>query len=294
VLGTDSPGFLYRNIIFPCTFAFIHLNAMEDIRITYIQSSLHWEDPDANLKMLGAKIGEAPETDLLILPEMFSTGFSMKPELFAQDMNGSSVHWMKEMAQHKKCAITGSIIVREGGRFYNRLIWMRADGSLVYYDKRHLFRFGGEHEHYTAGTEKLCIQLKGWNIRPLICYDLRFPVWSRNRWKKRNEVPEAEYDLLLYTANWPERRNFAWKTLLLARAIENQAYVAGVNRVGTDGTGLSHTGDSVLINYKGDVLSKPNSGLEMQETILLSASELAAFRASFPAGMDADQFTIKA
>ncbi|MFI5149461.1 MAG: amidohydrolase [Bacteroidia bacterium] len=267
---------------------------MEDLRITYIQPDLHWEKPAENLNMLGNKIRETPATDLIILPEMFSTGFSMKPELYAQEMSGTTVQWMREQAGKKNCVVTGSVIIQEKGCFYNRLIWMTPEGNYACYDKRHLFRHGGEQEHYEAGTERINIAFKGWSVRPLICYDLRFPVWSRNRYKNKDTEPEAEYDLLIYTANWPEVRSYAWKTLLLARAIENQAYVVGINRIGIDGKGMQHAGDSAVINFKGELLSKANSNLDTQETILLSASALKEFRTSFPAGMDADQFTINA
>jgi omega-amidase len=267
---------------------------MEDIRITYIQSDLHWEKPADNLLMFSDKIAQAPDTDLIILPEMFSTGFSMKPELFAQEMGGTSVQWLKEMAVKKGCVIMGSLIIAEGKDYFNRLIWMKPDGTWMMYDKRHLFRFGGEQNHYHAGSAKMKTQLKGWNVCPLICYDLRFPVWSRNQWNTQGPAPVADYDLLIYTANWPERRSHAWKTLLMARAIENQAYVAGINRVGKDGNDIYHAGDSALIDFKGEKLSKNNSGEELQETISISYSALTEFRKSFPAGMDADQFTIKA
>jgi omega-amidase len=271
-----------------------YLIRMQDLRITYIQSTLCWEDPERNLELFQSRLTETPATDLIILPEMFSTGFSMKPEIFAQDMQGTTVSWMRSMAKAKQCVITGSIMIAEQGHYVNRLVWMKPDGTWEAYDKRHLFRYGGEQNHYTPGKERKCMHWKGWKICPLICYDLRFPVWARNTWTAKGDTLEAAYDLLIYTANWPERRSFAWKSLLPARAIENQAYVAGINRVGKDGHEMDHTGDSAILNFRGEVMSRPNSNQEMQETITLSASALQEFRTSFPAGMDADQFTIKA
>jgi omega-amidase len=266
---------------------------MEDLKISYIQSNLHWEFPEENLRMFSRKIaGITEETDLIILPEMFTTGFTMHPSLYAQTMDGIAVEWMKETALERNCVIAGSMAMEEGVKHFNRFLWVRPDGSTEQYDKRHLFGYGGEDAHYTAGSEKLITGLKGWKVRPFVCYDLRFPVWSRNRWKQSGEKLEAEYDLAIYAANWPERRSLPWKTLLAARAMENQVYVTGVNRVGVDGEGLEYAGDSAVISFKGDLLSKPNSGTELHETITLSYKELMDFRLSFPAGRDADEFTL--
>jgi len=266
---------------------------MQDLHITYLQSSLHWESSEENRKMFGTKLEAITGvTDLILLPEMFNTGFSMNPEVTAEGMDGSTIRWMRDMAQRKSCVIAGSVAIEENGNYFNRMVWMKPDGTLEKYDKRHLFRYGNEHLHYQAGKEKLVTTLKGWKICPLICYDLRFPVWARNRWKVSGTEVSADYDLLLYVANWPEVRNFPWKTLLPARAIENQAYVAGVNRVGLDGNKMSHSGDSAVYNFKGELLTRPNVNLEVQETIRLSHAELDNFRKSFPAGRDADEFTL--
>jgi predicted amidohydrolase len=258
-----------------------------DLNISLIQSSLHWENIPANLGMFGNKIASLKGgTDLILLPEMFSTGFTMNAKKVAEKMDGSAVQWMRRMARERNCVITGSLVIEEEGRYYNRLIWMRADGSFEIYNKRHLFRYANEQDHYTAGGKKLVVEFKGWKVCPLVCYDLRFPVWSRNR-------SNSEYDLLIYVANWPERRSHPWKTLLPARAIENQAYVAGLNRVGNDGNSVYHSGDSAVINYRGEIISKIKGGEETAETITLSFDDLRAFRKSFPAGMDADDFELK-
>lgn len=259
---------------------------MQDLKITVLQSDLHWENPGANLKMFSEKISSIEEaTDLIILPEMFSTGFSMNNKAMAEKMNGSAVEWMKNTAKEKNCVVTGSLIIEEHGKYFNRLIWMRADGSCETYDKRHLFRYANEQDHYTAGNKRLIVDLKGWKICPLICYDLRFPVWARNKNK--------EYDLLIFVANWPERRNHPWKTLLLARAMENQAYVAGVNRIGNDGNSIYHSGDSAVINFKGEIISNIKAKEVATETVLLSKSELNEWRNDFPAWRDSDDFDIK-
>jgi predicted amidohydrolase len=254
--------------------------------VTLIQSTLHWENISANLEMFSKKIDAITETtDLIILPEMFSTGFSMSPETFAEDMNGSTVNWMREKAKQKNAVICGSFMCKDHGSFYNRLIWMRPDGTFSKYDKRHLFSIGLEHEHYTAGSEKLIELVKGWKVCPLVCYDLRFPVWSRR-------TVAADYDLLIYVANWPERRAFHWKTLLLARAIENQAFVIGLNRVGLDANDVSHSGDSVLIDPRGLVLSSLEANADGNETIVIEKTGLIEYRSQFPAINDADDFVI--
>lgn len=259
---------------------------MSDLKITLIQTVLHWENIPKNLDMFSAKIASIKEqTDLILLPEMFSTGFSMHPGKLAEKMEGKSMQWMKAEAAKKNCVIAGSMIIEEKGKYFNRLVWMRPDGTYETYDKRHLFRYGKEHEHYAAGSKRLIVELKGWKICPMVCYDLRFPVWSRNK--------NAEYNLLIYVANWPERRNHPWKTLLLARAIENQCYVAGLNRVGEDGNKIDHSGDSAVINAKGEIISKTKAKEESTETVTLSLSELAEFRKQFPVGMDADDFSIR-
>ncbi|MES2138567.1 MAG: amidohydrolase [Bacteroidota bacterium] len=269
---------------------------MDDLKITIIQSSLHWENKEMNLDMFSQKINDITEsTDLIILPEMFTTGFSMSPKKFAEPMNGATVNWMKEKAKEKNCVITGSFICEENGKCFNRLVWVNPDGSFSTYDKRHLFRMANEDAHYSAGQKKLIVELKGWKICPMICYDLRFPVWSRNKLvhgSKEDTNPHYEYDLLIYVANWPEVRSYPWKTLLLARAIENQSYVVGLNRVGNDGNKIYHSGDSAAINARGEIISKTKTRDESTETITLNYSELLAYRKSFPAMLDADAFEI--
>ncbi len=255
---------------------------MTDLKVTIIQSNIHWEDKAANMKMFADKILAITEsTDLIVLPEMFTTGFSMNPVSLAETMDGETVNWMQLHAAKKRCAISGSFICEENGKYYNRLVWVNESGTCSVYDKRHLFSMGAEHEHYSHGNNKLIVTLKGWNICPLICYDLRFPVWSRNT--KNNP-----YDLLLYVANWPERRQHPWKTLLLARAIENQSYVVGLNRVGNDVHGIHYSGDSSIINFKGEIISFPKPEEEFTETITLKYADLMEFRKEFPVLNDAD------
>lgn len=273
---------------------------MNDLKITIIQSDLYWENKEKNLELFSQKISSIIEqTDLIILPEMFTTGFSMRPELFAEQMNGATVNWMKEKAKEKNCVITGSFICEEGGKHFNRLVWMNAGGNYSVYDKRHLFRMGDEDNHYGHGQKKIIVELNGWKICPLICYDLRFPVWARNRSVvgssesvDKKEI-RVDYDILIYVANWPERRAHPWKSLLVARAIENQSYTIGVNRVGNDGNNIYHTGDSVVLNFKGEAISKIESGKESVSTITLNYKNLEDFRKQFPVMLDADDFEIK-
>ena len=253
------------------------------LRVTLVQTELQWQDPTGNRHRLAAHFrGLLGHTDLVVLPEMFSTGFSMDAAALAEDMDGPTVGWMREEAAALGCVVTGSLIVREAGHCRNRLIWARPDGTVEHYDKRHLFRVAGEQDHYAAGTRRLVVDLKGWRVCPMICYDLRFPVWSRNR---------DDYDLLLYVANWPQRRAHAWSTLLRARAIENLSYVVGVNRIGKDGNGASYSGDSVALDYLGQPLSSEGGG-DRVETAVLDLESLQSYRASFPAHLDADRFEL--
>ena len=255
------------------------------LRVTLVQTELAWQDPAANRRGLAGHFrGLAGHTDLVVLPEMFSTGFSMEAEQLAEDMGGPTIGWLREEAASLGCVITGSLIVRDAGRCFNRLVWARPDGSLEYYDKRHLFRLANEQQHYAAGTRRLVAAVKGWRVCPLICYDLRFPVWSRSR---------GDYDLLLYVANWPQRRAHAWATLLKARAIENLCYVVGVNRVGRDGNGTSYAGDSVALDFLGQPLSSEGGG-DRVETVVLDLESLQSYRNSFPAQLDADPYEITA
>jgi omega-amidase len=266
---------------------------MSTLTITTVQTQLHWEDKEANLRSLKEKIRVAGKTELLILPEMFSTGFSMQPEKFAEKMDGPTIGWMKHMAANTKMIITGSVIIEEAGNYFNRLIWMLPNGELGYYDKRHRFAYGGEHEKYTAGSSRLVASVKGWKINLLVCYDLRFPVWSRQSSSNAPANSERpEYDLLVYVANWPERRNLAWKTLLQARAIENQCFVTGVNRVGKDGNDIYHSGDSMIIDPLGEILyHQPH--LEEVFTYTLKKERLDDVRTKFPFWKDADVFFIE-
>ena len=256
-----------------------------DLQVGLIQTELIWEDPVANREMFTAKLKELPEdTDLAVLPEMFTTGFSMHPQKLAEPARGKTLEWMQKMASERDMAITGSLIVKERHNYYNRLYVVFPDGSYRQYDKRHLFRMGEENKHYTAGQDKMRFRLKGWRILPLICYDLRFPVWSRNK---------GDYDVLIYVANWPEPRRHVWNALLVARALENQVYVVGLNRIGEDGQGLSYAGDSMVVHPKGHIISDTQPHASSEETVTLSGEELIRFRDKFPVGKDADDFIIK-
>jgi omega-amidase len=261
---------------------------MSTLTITTIQTILHWENKTANLQMLEEKINSIKEkTEIVVLPEMFSTGFSMKPEQLGETMEGETVQWMKRIAASKKIILTGSVIIEEGGNYYNRLIWMLPNGQYGVYDKRHRFAFAGEDEHYTAGNKRLIASVKGWKINLLVCYDLRFPVWARQQ-----QTEGMEYDVLIYVANWPERRSHAWKTLLQARAIENQSYVVGVNRVGDDGNNIHYSGDSMIVDPLGEVLYQKKDEEDIF-TITLEKSHLDAVREKFPFWKDADSFKIE-
>ena len=254
-----------------------------DLKITIVQADLSWEDKKGNLLHFDQLLQQVDSTDLILLPEMFSTGFTMNTSL-AEDMIGESVAWMKTKAKEKNAAIAGSIIISEGNKVYNRLVWMNPDGTQLQYDKRHLFRMGNEHHHFTAGNKKIFPEIKGWRICPLICYDLRFPVWSRN--------VSPYYDLLIYVANWPKVRSQAWKSLLVARALENQCVVAGINRVGKDGNEIEHSGDSCVIDARGNIISGIQPGEEKTENVVLSAADLDHFRRTFPVLEDADDFKL--
>jgi predicted amidohydrolase len=262
---------------------------MSTLTITGIQTALHWEDAAANRKMFKEKINSiAGKTEIIIIPETFSTGFSMKPKELAETMEGETVNWMKKIAADKKVILTGSIIIKENENYFNRLIWILPNGQTGIYDKRHLFGYAGEDNEFTPGTKRLIASVKGWKINLLVCYDLRFPVWARQQ--VQEDAPE--YDLLIYVANWPERRNHAWKTLLQARAIENQSYVAAVNRVGDDGNNIYHSGNSVVIDFKGEVLTTAIH----DETVLYQTLErepMMEFRKHFPFLAGRDEFEIK-
>jgi predicted amidohydrolase len=262
---------------------------MSNLKFTLVQTQLHWENKAANLQMLEGKVNDLQaSTHVVVLPEMFSTGFSMKPGLFAEPMNGETVEWMKRIAASKKIILTGSIIVEENGHYFNRLVWMLPNGQLGFYNKRHLFAYGEEDKYYTAGTERLVASVNGWKINLMVCYDLRFPVWARQQF---DEERNFEYDVLIYVANWPERRNTAWKSLLRARAIENQCYVIGVNRVGNDGNNIYHSGDSTVIDPLGEILYQ-KADEEDVFTIGLSKERLKEVREKFQFWRDADDFQL--
>ncbi len=253
---------------------------MPNLIVTFIQTELVWEDIQANLEMLDKKF-EAIEnpTDLILLPEMFSTGFSMRPVGLAETMQGSAVSWMMKKAADKSADIAGSLMIEEEGHYFNRLIWAKPDGRMLTYDKKHLFRMSGEEKEYTAGNHLLTVELKGWRIRPFICYDLRFPAWMRNS--------GSPYDLAIVIANWPASREIHWQTLLRARAIENQSYVIGVNRVGVDGNQVEYNGYSCVIDYQGNVHFQEVKH-DHTQTASLSLSTLRNYRKTFPVLMDRD------
>ncbi|MDX5321923.1 MAG: amidohydrolase [Bacteroidota bacterium] len=250
------------------------------MKIQILQSELIWEDPKANLLAFERLLATLTPADLILLPEMFTTGFSMQPKIYA-DRNGDTLSWMKDRAAQHNKALCGSVMVEEEGRFVNRLYFVKPDGSHVQYDKRHLFTMGKEPEHYSAGTERVLVEYKGWKILPLICYDLRFPVFSRN---------DMDYDALIYVANWPEKRSHHWSKLLEARAIENQAYVAGCNRVGRDGTGIDYSGDSAIIDFKGDRMNDLHQETGVLEAVW-SKEALQEARSKFPVLADRDTFS---
>jgi len=266
---------------------------MQDLSVTIIQTNLFWENTTANLANLEEKIAQIPlPTDLIILPEMFNSGFTMNVKSVAEPMNFITFKWLKQQAKRTQAVVTGSFIVKEGECFFNRLIWMRPDGSFETYDKRHLFRMGEEDKTFTAGIKQLIVELNGWRICPLICYDLRFPVWSRNDNSKiENRKSKIKYDLLIYVANWPAVRSQVWDTLLQARAIENQSYCIGVNRVGKDGMNLEYCGNSVVIDFKGNQIFYQKD-TEVIQSQVLNKKELEDFRNKFPAYLDADDFEI--
>ena len=259
--------------------------AQENLNISLIQTHLHWQDVDANLNHFTDLISDIATTDLIVLPEMFTTGFTMQPELNAEEQGGNGLQWMQQIAKQKNCAITGSIAVKENNHYYNRLYFVFPDGTYQQYNKRHLFRMGNEHQHYTAGDTKIIIDYLGWKICPLVCYDLRFPIWSRN-------TKQNTYDVLLYVANWPEARSFPWQQLLIARAIENQSYVVGVNRVGLDGNNINHSGNSLVLSPKGETLLNFTANNTKCKNVSLNYFSLIEFRKQFPAMLDADEFTI--
>lgn len=257
----------------------------EILHVSVFQLDLVWENPVANRTKIDEWLRKSNEkTDVIFFPEMFTTGFSMNVSGLAETMDGETVSWMKERSAEFQTALCGSLIIREDGKFFNRLLFVEPSGEVHSYDKRHLFTMSKEESHFRKGTERLIVNYKGWRICPLICYDLRFPVWSRNR---------NEYDLLVYSANWPQARTEVWNTLLKARAIENQSYVVGANRVGADGNLISYSGNSQLINPKGGLLSEIGDHHKGIVSAGLSFSEMVRFRTDFPVLDDADEFSLK-
>lgn len=279
---------------------------MSDLRITTVQADLVWENKIENLAhfddlLRGLKRGE---TDVIVLPEMFTTGFSMNPTALAETMNEATIYWLKKKAWELDAAITGSFICSENGHFYNRLVWMQPDGTFSTYDKRHRFTLAREHEFYTEGVERLVVEWRGWRICPLICYDLRFPVWARNTLKKykeqeakgkgqeAKEAIDVAYDVLIYVANWSIARSHHWRILTEARAIENQAVVVAVNRVGTDANGYEYRGDTSVVDCAGDILLR-RSFTEGVDTTVVSKEKLVKYRSKFGFLADQDAFDVK-
>lgn len=267
---------------------------MSDLRVTVCQQPLVWEDKAANLKFWGEKLRPLKgQTDLIVLPEMFTTGFTMKVNELAESMDGLTISWIRNLSEELGASITGSAIIREecafGGsswKFYNRMLWANPDRSFTWYDKRHRFSFAEEDKFFTEGKERKIIDHADWRIMPQVCYDLRFPVFARNMLKDR-------YDMLIYVANWPAARSSTWRSLLVARAHENQCYVVGVNRVGSDGKGIEYDGSSMVVSPKGEILCSFEEGEEAIETVLLSKTELDDFRDKFRPLNDADEFELK-
>ena len=259
---------------------------MANLKVTTVQTYLFWENIDKNLDYIAKKLTSIREkTDLIVLPEMFSTGFTINVNTLAENMNGKTMKWMEMCANLYSSVITGSIIIQENNEIFNRLIWMYPNGNYVTYDKHHLFRLGNEHKNFSAGKKKLIVDLNGWKILPIICYDLRFPVWLRN-------TKKSPYDLLLVVANWPEKRSLHWKTLIQARAIENQIYSIGVNRVGYDGNQIYHSGDSMVIDPTGNLVYYKRDEEDIY-TFTIYEEELLKARRSHPFLQDADSFSLK-
>ena len=258
---------------------------MQDLKVALIQANLIWWNAEENRISFSEKINQISEqVDLVVLPEMFSTGFSMQPVAIAETMQGETVEWMQQIAANKKCAIGGSLIISEENKYYNRFLFVHPSGKIEYYNKRHLFTLAGEDKIYTQGNEKLIVDLNGWKICPFICYDLRFPVWARNI---------ENYDVLLYVANWPKPRVAAWDTLLKARSIENMCYTIGVNRVGEDGNNLAYVGHSAVYDCLGEQIAETASGKEDIAVVTLNKEHLNKVRTTLNFLNDKDAFDIK-
>jgi omega-amidase len=257
---------------------------MSDLYISLIQAETLWHDAEGNRRLYGELVRKlSGATDLVVLPETFTSGFSNDAVTQAEGMDGPSVTWLRTLAQEVGAVVTGSMVIRDGDRVFNRMLWMRPDGSCEHYDKRHLFRMADEHRRYAAGQARKVVEIKGWRVLLQVCYDLRFPVFMRNR---------QDYDLMVLVANWPAPRRLHWRTLLRARAIENLAYVAAVNRVGRDGNGIDYAGDSVVVDMQGGVLTELGAQ-PLTVTLRLSREALDDYRARFPAHLDADTFELR-
>ncbi len=272
---------------------------MQDLNVTLVQRKLAWEDPAANREQFARDLAALDANiDMVILPEMFTTGFSMAAEQVAENEAEVTLPWLQELARERDVAITGSLAVRDGEQVFNRLLFVTPDGQRHHYDKRHLFRMSGEGEHYAAGRDKLIVEWRGWRICPMICYDLRFPVWSRNTGADIRGAgsPYAgspyAYDLLIYVANWPAKRRMHWRQLLIARAIENQSYCIGLNRVGSDGNGLDYAGDSLVLAADGEMIldCKDQTGVFRAS---LDYRAMERYRSKFPCHKDADDFELR-
>ncbi|TAL71536.1 MAG: amidohydrolase [Rhodanobacter sp.] len=261
------------------------------LTVSLVQGNTRWHDAAGNRAYYGELVRRARGSDLVVLPETYLSGFSNDTVISADTMDGESLAWLRALAGEVGAVVCGSLAIRENGTVFNRLIWMRPDGSFVQYDKRHLFRMAGEHTRYGEGSERLVVELKGWRILPEVCYDLRFPVWLRNR-RLESAAGGMDYDLAIFVANWPTARRHPWRTLLRARAIENLAYVIGVNRVGTDGNDLPYAGDSAVIDPVGETLVECGA-LEQIATLTIDPAPLLAHRERFPAWMDADAFELR-
>lgn len=262
---------------------------MNNLNVAYIQANLRWQNKQANLEHFSQLLKKVPVgTDLVLFPETFNTAFPVDPKVFAETTDGPTIQWIKQKAHELNAVICGTLLLEVDGHYHNSLVWMRPDGSYELYHKRHTFSMGGENQLVERGSESLIIELNEWRIKPMVCYDIRFPIWSRNHYRDG----QYEYDLGIYLANFPSSRIFVWDTLLMARAIENQAYFIGVNRIGDDPEGIHYSGDSQVINPKGEVISMIRSDAEAVASCTLNHERLQSFREKFPVGKDWDSFTI--
>lgn len=262
---------------------------MKDLHFTYIQANLQWQDKRANEEHFNELLKEVPsETDLVLLPETFNTAFPADPKVFAETEDGTTMKWMKQKAKELNAVICGTFLLETEGHYHNSLVWMRPDGSYELYHKRHTFSMGGENQLVERGEKPLIVELNGWHIQPMVCYDIRFPVWSKNHY----ENGHYEYDLGIYLANFPASRMNVWDTLLMARAIENQAYFVGVNRIGDDPDGVHYCGWSQVLNAKGEIISMAKPDMEAVVPCVLDYEKLQSFREKFPIGKDWDSFNL--